>query len=224
MVDSLWFFILKQNPNSSIENREKMHEHSEHVAENILNNIVETITDSIQKTKSGKFSEEENTVSAQMNRLFGRQKSMHSLFGGGKCKWICLGRYSVLCWVLSISWLFSFWLTMQLLMCCYGGTKRFLSVFCLLQRQYGCSLNGLIITFWLLFALCWLLVCSSSLFGPMHRGCWTGARLKNLIYPVILFAPKCYGIFSMFHWGKSHCITQVTISSTPRCFTRGGIC
>ncbi|CAA7408938.1 unnamed protein product [Spirodela intermedia] len=61
-----------------------MPELTEHVAENILNNIVETITDSIQKTKSGKFSEEESTVSAQMNRLFGRQKSMHSLFGGGK--------------------------------------------------------------------------------------------------------------------------------------------
>lgn len=61
-----------------------MSEHSENAAENIINNIMETIADKIPRQKSVRFSEEENTVTAQMNKLFGRQKSVHKILGGGK--------------------------------------------------------------------------------------------------------------------------------------------
>nr|CAD1841481.1 unnamed protein product [Ananas comosus var. bracteatus] len=61
-----------------------MSEHSENAAENIINNIMESIADKIPRQKSVTFSEEENTVTAQMNKLFGRQKSVHKILGGGK--------------------------------------------------------------------------------------------------------------------------------------------
>ncbi|MQM20840.1 hypothetical protein Taro_053868 [Colocasia esculenta] len=69
-----------------------MPEHSENVAENILNNIMETFSDSVPKQKSVRFFEDENTVSARMNRLFGRQKSLHVIFGGGKSADVLLWR------------------------------------------------------------------------------------------------------------------------------------
>lgn len=56
-------------------------------AENILNNIVETLAESGSKQKSVSFFGEEksNSVASQFNRLFGRQKPVHNLLGGGKC-------------------------------------------------------------------------------------------------------------------------------------------
>lgn len=97
-----------------------MPEHSEHTAEKILNNIMETLADSVPKQKSVRFFEEENTVSSRMNRLFGRQKSVHMILGGGmEC----------------------------LQMCCCGGTKKSRPVFWEGQRLFGCSLNGLITIF-----------------------------------------------------------------------------
>lgn len=59
-----------------------MSEHGEHIAENLLNNIMETFHDS--KQKSVKFFDEGSSVSTQMNKLFGRQKSIHNILGGGK--------------------------------------------------------------------------------------------------------------------------------------------
>lgn len=57
-------------------------------AENIFENIVETLSDSkSEKKKSVSFFEEKpNLVSSQINGLFGRQKPVHHLLGGGKCK------------------------------------------------------------------------------------------------------------------------------------------
>uniref|UniRef100_A0A1D1Z5C5 Reticulon-like protein n=2 Tax=Anthurium amnicola TaxID=1678845 RepID=A0A1D1Z5C5_9ARAE len=69
-----------------------MPDHSEHTAENILNSIMETFADSVPKQKSVRFFEDENTVSARMNRLFGRQKSVHTIFGGGKSADVLLWR------------------------------------------------------------------------------------------------------------------------------------
>ncbi|XP_078428757.1 reticulon family protein isoform X2 [Wolffia australiana] len=69
-----------------------MLEHSESAAENILNNSVESINETMHRQKSGKFSEDQGSMSAQMNRLFGRQKSVHSLFGGGKSADVLLWR------------------------------------------------------------------------------------------------------------------------------------
>lgn len=53
-------------------------------AENLLSDLVETIT---EKKKSASFFEEENSssVSSQFKRLFGREKPVHHILGGGKC-------------------------------------------------------------------------------------------------------------------------------------------
>ncbi|XP_020222607.1 reticulon-like protein B8 [Cajanus cajan] len=60
-------------------------------AENLLNTLVETIA---EKQKSVSFFEEEksNSVSSQFNRLFGRQKPVHHLLGGGKSADVLLWR------------------------------------------------------------------------------------------------------------------------------------
>ncbi|KAK6945499.1 Reticulon, partial [Dillenia turbinata] len=55
-------------------------------AESLLSGIMESIADNVPKKKSVSFFEEDksNTVSSQFNRLFGRQKPLHHLLGGGK--------------------------------------------------------------------------------------------------------------------------------------------
>ncbi|PIA39778.1 hypothetical protein AQUCO_02600324v1 [Aquilegia coerulea] len=55
-------------------------------AENLLNNIMDTFADHVPKQKTVSFFEEEksNSVSEQMDRLFGRQKPVHKILGGGK--------------------------------------------------------------------------------------------------------------------------------------------
>lgn len=60
-------------------------------AEDLVNNIMEKLSDGASKHKSVSFSEEQKlgSVSSQLNRLFGRQKPVHHLLGGGKCKWLC---------------------------------------------------------------------------------------------------------------------------------------
>ncbi|XP_057441385.1 reticulon-like protein B8 [Lotus japonicus] len=62
-------------------------------AENLLNTLVETISHAEHK-KSVSFFEEEkpNSVSSQFNRLFGRQKPVHHLLGGGKSADVLLWR------------------------------------------------------------------------------------------------------------------------------------
>ncbi|KAL2493677.1 Reticulon-like protein B8 [Forsythia ovata] len=63
-------------------------------AEILMNNIMETISDSVSKQKSVSFFEEEksNSVTSQFNRLFGRQKPVHHLLGGGKSADVLLWR------------------------------------------------------------------------------------------------------------------------------------
>lgn len=64
------------------------------IAEDLLNNIVESIADGLSKQKSlskqtsGSFFEQEksSSVNSQLNRLFGRQKPVHHILGGGKCR------------------------------------------------------------------------------------------------------------------------------------------
>ncbi|XP_059450237.1 reticulon-like protein B8 [Corylus avellana] len=62
-------------------------------AENILNSLVE-LAESSSKQKSVSFFGEEksNTVTSQFNRLFGRQKPVHRLLGGGKSADVLLWR------------------------------------------------------------------------------------------------------------------------------------
>lgn len=60
-------------------------------AESFLNNLVETLADSVAKQKSVSFFEEEG-VSSRFNRLFGRQKPVHHILGGGKSADVLLWR------------------------------------------------------------------------------------------------------------------------------------
>ncbi|KAB1209667.1 Reticulon-like protein B8 [Morella rubra] len=63
-------------------------------AENYLDRIVETLVDTASKQKSVSFFGEEksNAVSSQFNRLFGRQKPVHHILGGGKSADVLLWR------------------------------------------------------------------------------------------------------------------------------------
>ncbi|KAK3008908.1 hypothetical protein RJ639_013719 [Escallonia herrerae] len=63
-------------------------------AEIIFNNIMETVSDSASKQKHVSFFEEEksSSVASQFNRLFGRQKPVHHLLGGGKSADVLLWR------------------------------------------------------------------------------------------------------------------------------------
>ncbi|KAI5682965.1 hypothetical protein M9H77_04193 [Catharanthus roseus] len=54
-------------------------------AENLMNNIMETLSDGFREEKS-------NSVSSQFNRLFGRQKPVHHILGGGKSADVLLWR------------------------------------------------------------------------------------------------------------------------------------
>ncbi|KAJ6797088.1 reticulon-like protein B8 [Iris pallida] len=66
-----------------------MPEHKDHKAEDILNNILGTIADTVPKRN---FFDEGSSASTQMNRLFGRQKSVHKVFGGGQTADVLLWR------------------------------------------------------------------------------------------------------------------------------------
>lgn len=60
-------------------------------AENFLNNLVETLAENVPKQKSvSLFEEETNSVTSRFNRLFGRQKPVHHILGGGKCRILSL--------------------------------------------------------------------------------------------------------------------------------------
>ena len=61
-------------------------------SEDFLNNLVETVADSVSKQKFVSFFEEEksNSVVSSFNRLFGRQRPIHHILGGGKCRTLVL--------------------------------------------------------------------------------------------------------------------------------------
>ncbi|KAJ8753403.1 hypothetical protein K2173_019802 [Erythroxylum novogranatense] len=65
-------------------------------AENLINNLVETVADSIQNVSKQKsvsfFEEEKSSATSSFNRLFGRQKPVHHLLGGGKSADVLLWR------------------------------------------------------------------------------------------------------------------------------------
>ncbi|KAF5445462.1 hypothetical protein F2P56_034509 [Juglans regia] len=67
---------------------------SEKITENILDQIVETLAEGGSKQKSVSFFGKESTnfASSQFNRLFGRQKPVHHLLGGGKSADVLLWR------------------------------------------------------------------------------------------------------------------------------------
>ncbi|KAI4308142.1 hypothetical protein L6164_031246 [Bauhinia variegata] len=102
-------------------------------AENFLNSLVDTIT---ENKKSVSFFEEEksNSVSSQFNRLFGRQKPVHHLLGGGKSADCLLWRNKkISASVLSgstIVWVLFEWLNYHLLtLVCLGLVLMMLAQF-----------------------------------------------------------------------------------------------
>ncbi|XP_010543528.1 PREDICTED: reticulon-like protein B8 [Tarenaya hassleriana] len=62
------------------------------IVENVLSELVETISESVQKNNHGSFFGQEETVSSGFSRLFGRQKSIHHVLGGGKSADVLLWR------------------------------------------------------------------------------------------------------------------------------------
>ncbi|MBA0570314.1 hypothetical protein Goshw_018081, partial [Gossypium schwendimanii] len=66
----------------------------EKITEDLFNNLVETVADSVSKQKSVSFFEEEksNSVVSGFNRLFGRQRPVHHILGGGKSADVLLWR------------------------------------------------------------------------------------------------------------------------------------
>jgi hypothetical protein len=63
-----------------------MSESSESATEKIMSSIMDTIADNLPKLKSGHF--DSGSVSDKVkNKLFGRQKTLHGVLGGGKCMW-----------------------------------------------------------------------------------------------------------------------------------------
>ncbi|KAL0405175.1 UNVERIFIED_CONTAM: Reticulon-like protein B8 [Sesamum latifolium] len=63
-------------------------------AESLMNNIMDTLSDSVSKHKNVSFFEEDksDSVTTQLNRLFGRQKPVHHILGGGKSADVLLWR------------------------------------------------------------------------------------------------------------------------------------
>lgn len=89
--------------------------HKENTAGNMLDNLIETISDAVPKTKAGNPAFSRNN----MDKLFGRQNSVHQVFGGGKSADLLLWRNkkissSVLAGA-TLIWAFFEWLDYHLL-------------------------------------------------------------------------------------------------------------
>lgn len=66
---------------------------SEGITESLVHNIMDTIQDNVSKHKNVSFFEDENSSSvSKFNRLFGREKPVHHLLGGGKSADVLLWR------------------------------------------------------------------------------------------------------------------------------------
>ncbi|VAI37491.1 unnamed protein product [Triticum turgidum subsp. durum] len=51
-------------------------------SDNIMSNIMDTISDKLPKQRSGRF--DPGSVADVKNKMFGRQRSLHGVLGGGK--------------------------------------------------------------------------------------------------------------------------------------------
>uniref|UniRef100_A0A0D9ZDY3 Reticulon-like protein n=1 Tax=Oryza glumipatula TaxID=40148 RepID=A0A0D9ZDY3_9ORYZ len=106
----------RENLGDSTERKvryDKMSEHSESATEKIMSSIMDTIAENLPKQKSGKF--DVGAASDKMKeKLFGRQKTIHRVLGGGKPADVLLWRNkkissSVLALATAI-WVFFEWL------------------------------------------------------------------------------------------------------------------
>ena len=60
--------------------------HEKNIVEDVINDFVDNFTETVHKKKNVSFFEQEETVSSRFNRMFGREKPIHHVLGGGKCK------------------------------------------------------------------------------------------------------------------------------------------
>ncbi|XP_047335057.1 reticulon-like protein B8 [Impatiens glandulifera] len=96
-------------------------------AEGIMENIMEKFADNVPKHKSVSFFDEDksSSVSTHLNKLFGRQKSMHKIFGGGKSADVLLWRnkkisFGVLASA-TVIWILFEWLNYNFMsLACFG--------------------------------------------------------------------------------------------------------
>ncbi|KAF2586807.1 hypothetical protein F2Q70_00037549 [Brassica cretica] len=58
--------------------------HEKNIVEDVINDFVDNFTETVQKKKNVSFFEQEETVSSRFNRMFGREKPIHHVLGGGK--------------------------------------------------------------------------------------------------------------------------------------------
>ncbi|KAI3694067.1 hypothetical protein L1987_77026 [Smallanthus sonchifolius] len=112
--------------------------------EDLINNIMDSLSDKHQKQSSGSFFVEEksHSVSDQFNKLFGRQKPVHHILGGGKSADVLLWRNkkisaSVLFGATAI-WVLFEWLDYNFIpLVCFG-----LVIFIIGQFIWSRLLNG----------------------------------------------------------------------------------
>ncbi|KAL8208161.1 hypothetical protein R6Q57_007573 [Mikania cordata] len=96
-------------------------------SENLINNIMDSLSDKHQKQNSGSFFVEEksHSVTSQFNKLFGREKPIHHILGGGKPADVLLWRNkkisaSVLCGATAV-WVLFEWLDYNFIpLVCFG--------------------------------------------------------------------------------------------------------
>ncbi|KAL1192470.1 Reticulon-like protein B8 [Cardamine amara subsp. amara] len=62
------------------------------IVEDVIGDLVDNFTESVQKNKHASFFEQEDTVTSRLNGLFGRQKPIYHVLGGGKSADVLLWR------------------------------------------------------------------------------------------------------------------------------------
>lgn len=94
--------------------------------ENLLGDILESLTEGAHKKDAVTSIQEEisNSVNTQFNRLFGRQKSIHNLLGGGKCTSYPSCLFRIPATIVTLKLLSMFAQNVQPLMSFCGGTRK----------------------------------------------------------------------------------------------------
>ncbi|CAH8339612.1 unnamed protein product [Eruca vesicaria subsp. sativa] len=62
------------------------------IVEDAIGDLVDNFTDAVQKNKHASFFEQQDTVASRFNRLFGREKPIHHVLGGGRSADVLLWR------------------------------------------------------------------------------------------------------------------------------------
>uniref|UniRef100_A0A1J3FD76 Reticulon-like protein n=1 Tax=Noccaea caerulescens TaxID=107243 RepID=A0A1J3FD76_NOCCA len=95
------------------------------IVEDVIGDFVDNFTESVQKKKNVSFFEQEDTVASRFNRLFGREKPIYHVLGGGKSADVLLWRNkkisaSVVMGATAI-WVLFEWINFHFLsLVCYG--------------------------------------------------------------------------------------------------------